>query len=324
MPETHGGRSARRPSGKIWNRRKDAPPPRLSNPRPQVHTAQTYTDVLSFTSSLGAPKSYKTGLPGPSWPPTTFAAAGHGQFLADDAPTVAFSDDVATVDLRKAAPRLAKDVDHRSEFQLTHWQVPQNSDYARPYCTACHFTDCERCSYCVSNKLTKARRMNMERLGGVVLQLQPNIDARDLLHVLCRYARSDTFADELNVRLGWCPPASMFCGEHQAALDHLDGLEAEHREKLQRKIEELQHEQKLRVRAEADARQARKALDLETLDEADLKLKLQKLTIKHHELEHDLKDRAEDIEHMKKHVSAAMKHSSHAATPRRGSPRLVF
>lgn len=93
---------------------------------------------------------------------------------------------------------------------------------ALPYCGACRFSDCERCSYCLTSKLTSVKRLNLHRFGKVVCQLQPKIGSKEVLDLVCRYARSDDFAAEFNLRVGWTPHEITFCARHKAALDEND------------------------------------------------------------------------------------------------------
>ncbi len=200
--------------------------------------------------------------------------------------------------------------DDKSEYQLTHWQVPQHGDYSRPYCTACHFTDCERCTYCFSHKLTRTPRMHMERLGEALLHMNPDMMGKEMLHILQRYARADKFALDLNWRLGWVPPEGAFCNEHQKTIDHLEAIEAEASVKYEQTLKELQKERKMRQKAEKACEKATHALELEHVDEGDLRHLLKKVTMQFHDLEHQHQEVVEDLKHMKVNVVKCMKKGS--------------
>lgn len=107
----------------------------------------------------------------------------------------------------------------RAPPQLTHRQVPCGRDYLGPYCSACQFSDCERCTYCIASKLTKVRRLNLERFAKIALSFQPHLKPLELVELASKYAKSDDFASEFNYRVGWRAPESKFCLEHQVIVD---------------------------------------------------------------------------------------------------------
>ena len=258
-------------------------------------------DLLSFTSSLKTSKTFKTGM---AEDPSLFSG-----FARDDlsklSATQTFPE--ASIYLTKLSAQLP--TDDQSEFQLNHWQVPKNGDYSRPYCTACHFTDCERCHYCFSHKLTRTPRMHMERLGHALLKMNPEMMGPELLQMLQRYARGDAFATDLNWRLGWVPPDGAFCGHHQKQIDHLEAIEAEVSLKYEVCKKELQQEKKLRQQAEVACQKARHTLALEHVDEHTLS-QLKKITLQFHDLTHAHAEIVEDLKHMKVNVVKAMKKGS--------------
>lgn len=98
---------------------------------------------------------------------------------------------------------------------------------ALQHCGAGRISDCERCSFCLTSKLTSVRRLNLNRFGKILCHLQPKIGSKEVLGLVCRYARSDDFAAEFNLRVGWTPHEINLCARHKAARDESDGRLAE-------------------------------------------------------------------------------------------------
>lgn len=97
---------------------------------------------------------------------------------------------------------------------LNHWQVPQSSDYSRPYCSACHFVDCDRCKFCQTSKLSTVNRIPLPKFGAAVLNMSPNITAHDLVALMARYTVSDKDATEINRKLQYRTPNGQLCEDH--------------------------------------------------------------------------------------------------------------
>ena len=152
--------------------------------------------------------------------------------------------------------------------------------------------------------------MHMERLGEALLHMNPDMMGKEMLHILQRYARADKFALDLNWRLGWVPPEGAFCGEHQKQIDHLEAIEAEASIKYETTLKELQKERKMRQKAEKACEKATHALELEHVDEGDLRHLLKKVTMQFHDLEHQHQEVVEDLKHMKVNVIKCMKKGS--------------
>ena len=95
-------------------------------------------------------------------------------------------------------------------------QVPHRDDYDRPYCTACHFVDRDRCSFCHCSMLSKVQRLNLTKLGPAVLAMSPRISAAELLTLMNRYTISDDAALEINreLRLYARLPSTDMCELH--------------------------------------------------------------------------------------------------------------
>lgn len=139
---------------------------------------------------------------------------------------------------------------------LTHRVVPRARDAASAagYCGACTFLDCERCSYCMHSKLSKTRRLPLDRLATLLVQRQPVRFAKDaklLGYTLGRYAKSDDFVEKTHVKLlGLDPGGSrkfdvLLCEEHEREHDQVVRLERERdgylgtAMKLKREVEAL-------------------------------------------------------------------------------------
>ena len=135
----------------------------------------------------------------------------------------------------------------------------------------------------------------MERLGEALLHMNPDMMGKEMLHILQRYARADKFALDLNWRLGWVPPEGAFCGEHRKQIDHLEAIEAEASVKYEQTLKELQKERKMRQKAEKACEKATRALELEHVDENDLRHLLKKVTMQFHDLEHQHQEVVEDL-----------------------------
>ena len=139
---------------------------------PMTTASQFPSDLLSLRPEIGQLEKLQDRFIRPG-----------SRFAVDDRSTVSafttFPED--SIYLNKPPAQLPDD--DKSEYQLTHWQVPQHGDYSRPYCTACHFTDCERCTYCFSHKLTRTPRMHMERLGEALLHMNPDMMGKDAPHL---------------------------------------------------------------------------------------------------------------------------------------------
>jgi len=79
--------------------------------------------------------------------------------------------------------------------------VPRGADYERSYCIACEAQEHETCPWCFRSKLTKHHRMPIEKIAALMLQMEPSLPPRQLVHNVARYARSDKYAESVHLSL---------------------------------------------------------------------------------------------------------------------------
>ena len=87
-------------------------------------------------------------------------------------------------------------------------------------CPACASVDTDRCNYCLTHRLDTVPRLQLEKLGGLLLEAEPAISARELLDVVARYGRAEEYARATNARLGWAHfDPKRLCSRHVAERD---------------------------------------------------------------------------------------------------------
>jgi len=67
-------------------------------------------------------------------------------------------------------------------MNLTHNKTPVGADSTEKYCAACTYSECEVCSYCFHNKLSRSYRISVEKIASLIMISRPNTDARALVH----------------------------------------------------------------------------------------------------------------------------------------------
>ena len=113
--------------------------------------------------------------------------------------------------------------DREPVIALTVNKVPRAgvADYTRTYCISCTTAEVDNCPFCLRSRLSKQHRMPVDRLAMLLQQSNPGIDARKISRQIARYARSDSYAAECNLKLLGSSHEAEFCGSHATQHDEL-------------------------------------------------------------------------------------------------------